>query len=170
MRPSEVLEQAHAETMRIRRELSHIDDVRRELRERIGVQGHGYERAPKNDIRDPMRHVCEAMDGEGELDDREREMRFALSEAARDAAMIVRGIRAYDQERSVVTGTERMLRLYCVEGESMDDVARMMCIDSRRCRRAYRRVLDHCDDIGMARLMAAARLEPVTLFSLPATE
>lgn len=159
MRPSEVLEQAHADSVRIRQSMDSIEARRRELRERIGVQGHAYERAPKNDIRDPMRHVCEAMDGEAVLDEAMNELKGQLSTALTEASLLIRGIRAYDSDQDfmVVTVSERLLRAYCIEGMHMNEVASMLYVNTASCERVYKELLARCDSIGMAKLKAAAR-------------
>jgi hypothetical protein len=153
LRPSEVLQRARDATMRVRE----IESERNDLYERIGVQGHSYGFTPKNDVRDPMRHVDEMMDGTADLD-REK------AECQRDIAagwMMVDGLRQYDDTSSVkpTTDAEYVLARYYLYAKSVGVIARETRRSMELCRAMIDQTVGFCDEIGYARLAAAARGE-----------
>ena len=149
MKPSEILERSRMAVVR----MDAIDDEIRDLHDRIGVQGHTYGFHGKNDIRDPMRHVDEMIDGTVELE-------MEKSECMRDvyeATLVIDGLRALDESKSLMTDCEYVLTEYYVYAKGMHEVARGAGQPIGLTRMLVREALRICDEVGMAGLMAARK-------------
>lgn len=149
--PSEVLQRAREARMR----MDEIESDRRDLYERIGVQGHSYGFTPKNDVRDPMRHVDEMMDGTADLD-REK------AECERDIAagwLMIDGLRQYDETRTekLTTDAEYALTMFYLHAKSVGYIAKKVRKSMELCRSLIDQAVGFCDEVGYAKLAAAAR-------------
>lgn len=149
MKPSEVLERSRMAVIR----LDAIDNEINDLHDRIGVQGHTYGFHGKNDIRDPMRHVDEMLDGTMEL---ERERAECMRDIA-DATVVIDGLRAFDDSNSLMTDCEYVLTEYYVYAKGMEEVAKGAGQSVSLTRMLVREALRICDEIGLAGLMAARK-------------
>jgi hypothetical protein len=151
LRPSEVLQRSLEAALRLR-ELSYREIA---LCERIGVQGHTSGRAPKNDIRDPMRHVIEMLDGLPELE-AERE---PCERDVADGCEVVDGLRAVsslDSEPQFGYDGEYVLDALYVRARPVHEVAESMGIDKETCQKIAEEAVKHCDEMGYAVLRGAA--------------
>ena len=143
MRPSEVFDRSRAAAKRLRR----IKEDEQELNDRIGPQGHSYERAPKNDIRDPMRHVDEMLDGTMEL---ERE-KVELMVDIRAAQVLIWGMGSGDGVAAMGDGQYVMTEYY-VYGKDMREIADGAGMTTKVCELLIGECVRYCDEIGIAKL------------------
>lgn len=143
MLPSEVLRAAREAN----RDIERIEAEMRDLEERIGVQGHGYERHSKNGMLDPSRRVIEKLSAEEEFEREVAECVRMLSEARR--LVIGARIRLGDDVADV-------LELYYVDGMSIVAVARYVGQGVRVTEMMRKVALAECDRIGYVRLKEAA--------------
>ncbi len=143
MTPSDVFVRSREAALRIRA----IEAEKRELADRIGVQGHTYGSHSKNGILDPMRKVDELIDSTVELD-------AEIAECAKDvdeAWELIRGIYAlcpYDDAGLLVT------RRY-VRAETIADISAETSYPKDIVDKALAQVLAWCDHVGIARLKSA---------------
>ena len=174
MRPSEVLERSHDSAVRI----AEIDDEIAELFERIGVQGHSYERHGKNGVLDPMRKVDDAIDGAVDLE-RERmecmtdvmaawsvliglESRAAeLRQQSEDARMDgdAESSEALWTEADVADVETSILAAWAIYGRPVEDICADLRIDVVACRHLMTAALVWCDERGVARLKSCVTYE-----------
>ena len=152
----EVFEAARDAAIRIRR----IEEQTEVKRERVGVQGHGYEVHAKSGILDPMRKVDELLDWQAaQLSDSE------LAEPIEEALEVVRGIETLGDDLAV----ELVVRHY-LQAESWESIVRgddgspsmsdridaFADISVKRqvqyLKEAFRQVLPDWERIGIARL------------------
>ena len=149
MRPSEILERSRTSAKRIRA----IDAEIRELRDKIGVQGHSYGFHGKNDIRDPMRKVDEMIDGTVDL---EME-RYECQRDVKAALKIIDGMRALDSlsKGTFTTDAEYVLTEYFVYARSIGEVAKGAGYPADVTDKLIEANLAFCDEVGCAGLYAA---------------
>ncbi len=124
-----------------------IEAEKRELMERIGVQGHTYGSHAKNGILDPMRKVDDLIDGTADMD-------AEIAECMKDvdeAWDLIRGIYAlcpYDDAGLLVT------RRY-VKAETLADISAETMYPKSIVSEALDQILAWCDEVGIARLKSA---------------
>lgn len=147
MKASDVFVRSREAALRIRA----IEAEKRELMDRIGVQGHTYGAHAKNGILDPMRKVDDMIDSTADLDDE-------ISECMKDvdeAWSLIRGIYAlcpYDDAGLLVT------RRY-VRAETIADISATTTYPKSIVSKALEQILAWCDEVGIARLKSAVDYE-----------
>ena len=152
----EIFEAARDAAIRIRK----IEEQTAIKRERVGVQGHGYEVHAKSGILDPMRKVDDLLDWQAaQLSDSE------LAEPIEEALEVVRGIEKLGDDLAV----ELVVRHY-LQAESWESIVRgddgsprmserieafgglPVSTQVRYLKEAFRQVLPDWERIGIARL------------------
>lgn len=148
LKPSEIFQRSREAAVRKRQ----IDAEIEILANRPGPQGHSYERAPKNDVRDPMRHVIEMISDTEEL----RAERKECQKDVDDAWSLCSGVAEYHE---FGREAEQIVAEYYVYGKSVFEVARSASYSVGVVERAIAQIVEWCDEMGTCKLRRAIACE-----------